>query len=47
MNKTPQAQEQANKQKDSEGFTKVISKNKNNGKKVIPKKNIYKEVRQN
>jgi len=35
------------KKKDSEGFTKVISKNKNNRKKVIPKKNQYKEASQN
>lgn len=44
MNKTPQMLEQASKWKDNERFTKVISMNKNNKKKSIPKKNLFKEA---
>lgn len=47
MNKTPQTQEQASKRKDSKGYTKVISRNNNNRKNAIPKKNQYKEAGHN
>jgi len=38
MNKTPQAQEKENKHEGNEGFTNIISWNKNIRKKIIPKK---------
>ena len=47
MNKTPQTQERVNKQKDSKELTKVISRKKNNKRKAMPKKNLYKETSQN
>lgn len=46
MNKTPQTLEKENKQKGNEDFTKVVSRNKNNGKEAIYQKNLSKEESQ-